>query len=372
MVELEISYNMKKQASFFLSFLVLGGLTSCNLPLRPYPVTSGQEVVQQYQTVSAFLTETAEVTPVAVSAPQTIPTQTPKPSFTTRPVVTATKVVKTPVLTPIFTRVAGTSIDQAPVVPCDRAQPARSFDVTVPDDTHFYPGENFSKTWRLVNAGSCVWTREYSVVWFSGIDFGVTREQGLRVDTAQGNSIDVTIDMVAPQSPGTYQSNWKLRNNKGMLFGIGSNGNAPFWVRIVVMPEGTPTASPPPPTPTETPVIYTSGSFGLNPGEMADLDTGELDQAENSDIAFQRSSEKVLLLTPLNDARLAPFGVDEPGMEDCLLAGLSDTSIPLEQFQPGSHFCYRTTKGLPGWISIKALDLKKGQLELEFLTWTVP
>ncbi len=38
--------------------------------------------------------------------------------------------------------------------------PGMSFvaDVTVPDDTHFSPGQTFDKTWRLQNAGDCEWS----------------------------------------------------------------------------------------------------------------------------------------------------------------------------------------------------------------------
>jgi hypothetical protein len=41
-----------------------------------------------------------------------------------------------------------------------------------------------------------------------------------------GQTVEITVDMVAPLKPGTYQGNWKLRNASNVLFGIGPNGSA--------------------------------------------------------------------------------------------------------------------------------------------------
>ena len=96
--------------------------------------------------------------------------------------------------------------------------------------------------------------------------------------------------MVAPQTPGSHQGNWKLSNASGQLFGIGPNGDAPFWVRINVLepPTATPTpvntSTPAPthtptptttPTPTPTPVVQSGGLLVLLPSNTVDLDTGE-------------------------------------------------------------------------------------------------
>ncbi len=67
-----------------------------------------------------------------------------------------------------------------------------------------------------------------------------------------GRTIDLSIPLKAPNTPGSYQGYWALRNPAGDLFGWGPNGDYPFWVDIqVVQPTATPTQ--PPPTPTETP-----------------------------------------------------------------------------------------------------------------------
>jgi hypothetical protein len=50
-----------------------------------------------------------------------------------------------------------------------------------------------------------------------------------------GQSVELSVDLVAPDAPGDYTSRWMLRNADGKLFGIGANRDKPFWVRIKVV-----------------------------------------------------------------------------------------------------------------------------------------
>jgi hypothetical protein len=52
---------------------------------------------------------------------------------------------------------------------------------------------------------------------------------------APGQEVDVFVDMVAPSGEGTYTGHWMLRNDTGVLFGLGSNANLTFWVEIDVV-----------------------------------------------------------------------------------------------------------------------------------------
>jgi hypothetical protein len=38
-------------------------------------------------------------------------------------------------------------------------------------------------------------------------------------DTTVGNTADIPVDMVAPNSPGTYQGHWQMQTPDGVLFG---------------------------------------------------------------------------------------------------------------------------------------------------------
>lgn len=245
---------MKKQVKWFLFYGIMSGLAAFNLSACTSPDMTHQNYSQQFQTVSAMLAQTMQVHTETV----------PVPSTPARPFLTATQsptsVTHSPTLTVIAsgTLPAVAILPLTPTVACDLAQPGHPIDVTVPDGTSFHPGEAFSKTWRLVNAGSCAWDDDYKVIWFSGDNLGLVRSSPLNQPVEPGESVEITVDMLAPQEPGTYQSNWKLSNSRGQLFGIGPDGNAPFWVRIIVLPIDTATALPPeeapqlPATPTAT------------------------------------------------------------------------------------------------------------------------
>jgi len=131
-----------------------------------------------------------------------------------------------PTFTPAGT-VSGTPL------PCDRVRFIK--DVTIPDEMDLAPGEAFTKTWRLQNAGSCPWTIGYLLYFESGNIMGGPTSQYLTSQPVlSGETIDVSVDLVAPEEIGTYQGNWKLRNVKGEGFGIGEDAKA-FWVKINVV-----------------------------------------------------------------------------------------------------------------------------------------
>jgi hypothetical protein len=47
---------------------------------------------------------------------------------------------------------------------------------------------------------------------------------------APGIEVDISVEFTAPTDPGSYTSNWKLRNDSGVVFGL----PGPFFVEIVV------------------------------------------------------------------------------------------------------------------------------------------
>jgi hypothetical protein len=52
-------------------------------------------------------------------------------------------------------------------------------------------------------------------------------------------TVDLSVDMVAPQNGGTFRSEWKLRNRNGEIFGTGKNGDLTIWAQIRVnTPQG--------------------------------------------------------------------------------------------------------------------------------------
>jgi hypothetical protein len=109
-------------------------------------------------------------------------------------------------------------------------------DLTVPDDTVVTAGESFVKTWRVINNGTCPWDRGYELAFIEGEQMG--GPDGSPVATAQPDSeIDVSVALTAPDKPGKYRGDWKLRAPDGEIFG------GKLYVQIVV---SAPTATPQP------------------------------------------------------------------------------------------------------------------------------
>ena len=110
-------------------------------------------------------------------------------------------------------------------------------DVTVPDGSRVDPGDSFSKIWRLRNSGNCTWTRDYDLVFYSGDRMSGYYVVPMRGEVEPGEIVDLSVDLVAPRSVGTYRGYWMLRNAATYVFGIGEDGNTPFWVKILIDPE---------------------------------------------------------------------------------------------------------------------------------------
>lgn len=165
---------------------------------------------------------------------------TPPPTVTGTPptaTVTTTPLPNTP--TPI------------PPSSCDKVQFVA--DVNFPDGTVVQPGAQFTKTWRLKNVGSCAWTTSYELVYSSGEKMGAASSAKFPKNVAVGETVDISINMTAPTSAGSYRGYWMFKNANGALFGIGAHANKPWWVDIKVT--GGPTVTPggPTATPSKTP-----------------------------------------------------------------------------------------------------------------------
>jgi len=129
---------------------------------------------------------------------------------------------------------AGTGPTPPPSSACDKG--GFVADITIPDGTEIAGGSAFVKTWRLQNVGSCTWTTSYRLVFVGGDYMGVTASGfNLPTSVAPGGTIDLSVNMIAPITPGYYYSYWKLRNASGTNFGVGANGTSNFFVKINVL-----------------------------------------------------------------------------------------------------------------------------------------
>lgn len=160
-----------------------------------------------------------------------------------------------------------------PTVPpsaCDKVQFVA--DVNIPDGTVMQPGAQFTKTWRLKNVGTCAWTTSYQLVFFSGEKMNGPSSAAFPKSVAVGETVDISVNLTAPSAAGSYRGYWMFKNASGALFGLGAQGNKPWWVDIkvsgaTVTPGGptiTPSATPTTGAATATPIANAVYDFAAN------------------------------------------------------------------------------------------------------------
>jgi len=198
---------MQKNHSILAIAVIIATMLACNLPSNtpnqpsPDAVLTAAALTVQAQ-LSANNTPTLPPANTAVSASSTnTPTVTPvPPTFTPAPAATATS-------------------------NCDNA--LFITDVTYADNTVVPASSTFTKTWRLQNIGSCSWTPSYALVFVSGDVMNGPTTQALSGNVNPGQTVDISVNLQAPSSNGTYTGNWGLRNASGVIF-------TRFYVKIKV------------------------------------------------------------------------------------------------------------------------------------------
>ena len=331
--------------------------------------TPNQTQVQQ--TIAAIVNSQITATATAV-------TETASPSPTSLPTQALSTPQPTLKITPTMGPVTQTS---TPVILCDQAGAGNPIDVTIPDDTVITAGQSFVKTWKLVNAGTCTWTSSYSATFFYGDRMGAPESVPLKGNVLPSQNVEISVEMVAPQTPGTYQGNWKMTNPEGELFGIGPNGNLPFWVRIVVAANPTtptststlsvtttPSATP---TATVTPPGQVGGELSAIPGDSIDLDTLTLNSGDE-DLAYQADENGYHWLAPQSGALIGVYGNTEPSLANCQSAVMSSAPIAVESLPVSTYLCYTTNQGRIGRALLVALNPGDFTLTLNLLTWALP
>lgn len=206
-----------------------------------------QSLVKLYQPPASAATATGLATDLQsnqlvseISSPSQTPAP-PSPTFSPSP-----QPSQTPAILPSDTP-APSAIPARSATPTQVALKAQFIkDVTLPDQTVLDPGAPFTKTWRIKNIGSETWTPDFRVVFSTGDLLGAPAQFNLKYTVAPGETIDISVNMVAPGAPGAYASHWLLQSPDGKLFGTGSSGEKTIWVKIKV---ASPTRTPLPPAP---------------------------------------------------------------------------------------------------------------------------
>lgn len=195
---------LKKKFLLIFLFLLTLGLNACN--------GSDQEENEALMQTAESIAETrvaAQLTEIAEQNPTETPTPKPSP--------TPTEADSSPTPAP-----RGNSACLA----------ASLSDENVPDDTVMSAGEPFEKTWVLTNVGACTWTEEYALVFHHGNGMGGTERTPLAGWVIPGQSVALSVNLVAPSAPGSHIGFWALQSPDGGIFGPSANGT--FWVRITI------------------------------------------------------------------------------------------------------------------------------------------
>ena len=91
-------------------------------------------------------------------------------------------------------------------------------DVNVPDDTSMSPGQDFVKTWKVKNTGSCPWGSGYKLVYAGYADDMSGQFQPLTEVVQQGQEVEVSVQFKAPDAADQYLSAWQMSNPTGVTF----------------------------------------------------------------------------------------------------------------------------------------------------------
>jgi hypothetical protein len=288
-----------KLSSLLLTLsLILSACRPAPAEVSPTPVPD-TILTAAAQTASVRMTELA--VPTATQPPP--PTDTPAPvTPTQQPTVTPTLSLLS-TITPTGGPAGG---DKAEYVA----------DITIPDGTDLAPGAAFTKTWRVQNTGTSVWTTNYALAFMAGARMGGPDAVPLTQSVGPGETIDISVNLVAPLESGNYQGFWEMRNAGGQLF-----PNAVF-VDIDVVGGTPPAGGTAPPSGTAAP----SGD-GLVSNLSLSVDDASPDDCPNTfnfTASFTLSNASAITFELQASTNTPGFEFDLPGSQT-------------EQFGAGDH-----------------------------------
>jgi hypothetical protein len=203
--------KLKLTLSVMLAAVLIVACGSANPPPEQEPTpdvaairtSAASTVISQFTLTAAAFTptpsepteETTPSTPSTPSTPQGTSTATIQP---TQPVVQVTNALGTTVAL------------------CDSLEFVA--DVNIPDNTNMAPGQDFLKTWRVKNTGSCPWEAGYELVYAGYADEMDGQPQPLTQVVQPGQEVEISVQFTAPSEIGEYLSAWQMQNPAGVTF----------------------------------------------------------------------------------------------------------------------------------------------------------
>lgn len=252
------------------------------------------------------------------------PTSTPPPTILD-PASLNNPIPITPVLTgiPELTQPAQTNgIQPNRFADCNRIEWIS--DGSTPEGRLVPPASLFEYVWVLKNSGTCTWTTDYQLVFIEGAQM-----QGQAVylphNVSPGETVNLTIALIAPLEAGSYQGQWMLQGPQGR-FGMGQDAQEPLWVIIQVPSQiaaATPTLRP---DSINLAQGYCTAEWATNLGRLEC--PGNSDSPNGFAITLERPQ-----LESRNENEIALY-THPPLVENSWIAG----TYPPYPIQPGDHF----------------------------------
>jgi hypothetical protein len=194
---------MKIYSKLTLLILIALSLSACGSDVNATP-TEGTAISDVYTAVAMTLAAQASLaTPTNTLLPSDTPTVWASPTF----------VASTPTSQSLTTY---SSSSYSTAYGCYDA--AYVSDVTIADGTVLAPSEEFVKTWKFQNTGSCDWTEDFWITYSSGDDMDGD-DTGIDEEVTAGNTASISVSLVAPDDESTYTGYWQLATEDGTVFG---------------------------------------------------------------------------------------------------------------------------------------------------------
>jgi len=156
--------------------------------------SAASTVVSQFTLTAAAFTPTVSL-PTETSAPLQTATATSQPLAQ-------------------VTNASGTTVALCDLLSIEPA----TVDVNIPDNTVMTPGQDFIKTWRVKNNGSCPWGAGYKLVYAGYTNPMSGQFQPLTEVVQPGQEVEVSVQFQAPDEAGEYLSAWQMSNPAGVTF----------------------------------------------------------------------------------------------------------------------------------------------------------
>lgn len=91
-------------------------------------------------------------------------------------------------------------------------------DANYQDGAYVAPGETILKEWEIYNSGDCAWGDGYRLFFISGEQLGAPDILIIPHVEVASRTI-ISVELTAPDEPGTYHSEWKLFGADNRFFG---------------------------------------------------------------------------------------------------------------------------------------------------------